>query len=250
MASEQEGREIFPDFVSAMLEIFDFVGVHRAFGNLPAQQLTSICKKLEKAVNGPVNAADETPNSTVARNFLFEARVAAQANKPDRGVVAILNSDSDTGIRIDRKNLWVECKRVTSQNKLEANVRDACNQLERQLATVVGSGHRGMLAVDVTKLFNRGDQLYVGKDDHELIASTQRMLDEFIEEQASMWQRVYASKNRKIIGTIFRLTFMATSEARNLLVHNAQWALSPRADVLPADLQLQKKLVASLQASE
>lgn len=249
-ASDQEGREIFPDFVSSMFEIFDFVGVHRAFGSLPAQQLTSIIKKLEKAVNGPVNAADETPNSTVARNFLFEACVAARAHHPDRGVEAILSADSDTGIRIDRKKVWVECKRVTSPSKLQANVRDACNQLGARLAAEVGSGHRGILAVDVSKLFNRGDKLYVSKDDNALVASAQRMLDEFIEEHASMWQRVYVSKNRKIIGTIFRLTFMAKSEARNLLVHNVQWALSPRADASATDLQLQKQLVASLQASE
>lgn len=65
-----------------------------------------------------------------------------------------------------------------------------------------------------------------------------------------MWQRVCTSKNRKIIGTIFRFTSTATSEAKNRLVRNAQWALSPRADAPVADLQLQKHLVASLQTFE
>lgn len=40
-ASDEEGREVFPDFVSTMREIFDFVSVHKAFGNLPTDELVS-----------------------------------------------------------------------------------------------------------------------------------------------------------------------------------------------------------------
>ncbi|RAS29772.1 hypothetical protein [Paraburkholderia bryophila] len=245
-ASDEEGREVFPDFVSSMFEIFEFVAVHRAFGSLPQEQLTAIVRKLEKAVNGPKNAADEAGNSAAARNFLFEACVAARVHRPASGVEAILSADSDTGIRIDRKKIWVECKRVTSVSKLEANVRDACNQLGKRFGAEVGSGHRGILAVDVTKIFNRGDKLYISQGDDELVASAERMLDEFIAQHAMLWQWIYASKHRKIIGTIFRLTFMAKSEASNLLVHNAHWGLTPRADASAADLQLLKQLVASM----
>lgn len=186
--SDEEGREVFPDFVSSMFEIFDFVAVRRAFGSLPQEQLTPIVNKLEKAVSGPRNAIDEGGNSAVARNFLFEACVAARVHQPANGVEAILTADSDTGIRMDRKKIWVECKRFTSVSKLEANVRDACNQLGKRLE--VGSGHRGILAIDVSKIFNRGDKLYISKGDDELVASAERMLDEFILQHAMLWQRI------------------------------------------------------------
>jgi hypothetical protein len=187
-ASDEEGREVFPDFVSSMFEIFDFVAVRRAFGSLPQEQLTPIVNKLEKAVSGPRNAIDEGGNSAVARNFLFEACVAARVHQPANGVEAILTANSDTGIRMDRKKIWVECKRFTSVSKLEANVRDACNQLGKRLE--VGSGHRGILAIDVSKIFNRGDKLYISKGDDELVASAERMLDEFILQHAMLWQRI------------------------------------------------------------
>ena len=108
-ASAAEAREIFPDFVSSMFEIFDFVSIHKAFQDVQSDQLTSIVEKLRKGVNGPINAADETSESTAARNFLFEATVAAKAHRPDRGVEAILDAKSDTGIRINGKKIWIEC---------------------------------------------------------------------------------------------------------------------------------------------
>ena len=70
-ASMNEGREMFPDFVSSMFEIFDFVSIHKALQGVPGDQLTSVIEKLRKAVNGPINAADETPDSTAARSFLL-----------------------------------------------------------------------------------------------------------------------------------------------------------------------------------
>ncbi|RUT67512.1 hypothetical protein D0817_26055, partial [Flavobacterium cupreum] len=81
---------------------------------MPPNQLASVIEKLRKGVNGPINAADETSESTAARNFLFEATVAAKAHRPDRGVEAILDAESDTGILINGKRIWVECKRVTT----------------------------------------------------------------------------------------------------------------------------------------
>lgn len=110
-ATADEGRQIFPDFVSSMFEVFDFVSIYKAFEGVPAHQLTSVIEKLQKGVNGPINAADETPDSTAARNFLFEAAVAAKAHRPDRDIEAILDARSDTGISLNGKKIWVECKR-------------------------------------------------------------------------------------------------------------------------------------------
>ena len=113
-ATADEGRQMFPDFVSSMFEVFDFVSIYKAFEDMPAHKLTSLVQKLQKGVNGPINAADETPGSTAARNFLFEAAVAAKAHRPAKGIEAILDANADTGISLNGKKIWVECKRVTT----------------------------------------------------------------------------------------------------------------------------------------
>lgn len=245
-ATVDEGRQIFPDFVNSMFEVFDFVNIHKAFDGVPADQLTSIAQKLQKGVNGPINAADETPESTTARNFLFEASVAAKAHRPDKGIAAILDARSDTGIRLNGKKLWVECKRVTTVEKIEGNARKASSQLETILAGEVGSGHRGIVAMDVSKVLNKGDKIFVTRNDNELLASVDRMMDQFIQKHSHIWQRVYERRQKKIIGTIIRFSFMATSEARNLLVHASQWAMNPRLSISTSDEQIQRQLVATL----
>jgi hypothetical protein len=245
-ASADEGRKIFPDFVSSMFEVFDFVSIYKAFERVPAQQLTSVVQKLQKGVNGPVNAADETPDSTAARNFLFEAAVAAKAHRPDKGIEAILDARSDTGISLNGKKLWVECKRVTTVERIESNARKASSQLETILAGEVGSGHRGIVALDVSKILNRGDKIFVTRNDNELLASVDRIMDQFIQEHSHIWQRVYERRHKKIVGTIIRFSFMASSEARNLLVHASQWAMNPRLGVATSDEQIQRQLVATL----
>lgn len=245
-ATADEGRQIFPDFVSSMFEVFDFVNIHKAFIGAPADQLTSIVQKLQKGVNGPINVADETPESTAARNFLFEASVAAKAHRPGKGIEAILDARSDTGTRVNGRKLWVECKRVTTVEKIGNNARKASSQLESIVAAEVGSGHRGIVAMDVSKVLNKGDKIFVTRNDYELMASVDRLMDQLIQKHSHIWQRVYERRQKKIIGTIIRFSFMATSEARNLLVHASQWAMNPRLGISPSDEQIQRQLVATL----
>lgn len=135
---------------------------------------------------------------------------------------------------------------VTTVDRIESNARKASSQLETILAGEVGSGHRGIVALDVSKILNRGDKIFVTRNDDELLVSVDRIMDRFIKERSNIWQRVYERRHRKIIGTIIRFSFMASSEARNLLVHASQWAMNPRLGVATSDEQTQRQLVATL----
>lgn len=245
-ASEDQGKAAFPDFVSSMFEVHDFIDIYKAFRDVPASELYQLIDKLQKGINGPINAADETPKSTAARNFLFEATMAARSHRPQVGVEAILNATSDTGIKIDKKKLWIECKRVTSNGQIEANVKKASSQLEAVIRNQNGSGHRGIVALDVTKIFNSGDQIYVSDNDFQLIASIDEKMDSFIRDYSEIWQNLYKRRDKKIIGTIIRFSFMATSESRNLLVHASQWGMNPRRGISDSDENIQKTLASYL----
>ena len=242
-ATAEEVREAYPDFISSSLEIHEFLHIHKAFAGEPVANLGAIAEKLQKAVNGPVNAGSETPASTAARNFLFEAATAAKVHHPDRGLKAILDVGSDTAVSVDGRTVWVECKRVTSAGKLEHNLRKACSQLAGSLAN---PEHRGLVAVDISKLFNSGDKILRADNDADLTAFLQQTMHDFVEQHIPMWERIYAIKHEQIIGTIFRLSCMAVSEERNLLVHAAQWVLSPRRDAAGADLRLLVRMAEAL----
>ena len=61
-------------------------------------------------------------------------------------------------------------------------------------------------------------------------------MDQFIEQHSAVWESVYRRRSPKVIGTIVRFAFMATSEERNLLVRASQWGLNPRLGAAESDL--------------
>ncbi|WP_284219093.1 hypothetical protein [Agaribacter marinus] len=248
LVSGERGKVGFADFVSSMFEVHDFIDIYNAFRDAPYSELTQLVDKLQKGIYGPINASNEKPNSTVARNFLFEATVAAKFHHPQIGVETILNATSDTGIKIGKKKLWVECKRVSTAGKIEANVKKASSQLETVIRRQKGSGHRGIVALDVTKIFYPDDNVYVSNTDSELITSIDRKMDSFIRNYSEIWQDLYRRRDKKIIGTIVRFSYMATSESRNLLVRASQWGMNPRRDISLSDENIQKALASYLKS--
>lgn len=248
-ASPEEAKKIFPDLVSSMLEIQDFVDVYEAFKSAPHGDLRGIAQKLQKGVNGPINAADETSQSTTARNFIFEALMAARAHRPKSGVVAILDSKSDTGIKFHNNKIWIECKRVTTVEKIEQNARKGSSQLENLLKGQPGSLNRGVVAMDISKILNSGNKIFVQENDSQLLSSVDSIMDQFIRQYSMKWQQVYARRHKKVIGTIIRFSFMSTSEVRKILVHTSQWAVNPRLGLSDSDNALLKSLAATLKGT-
>lgn len=159
-ASDSIAKDIFPDFVSSVSEIDSFIKIYKAFKDEPAENLSSIQTKLQKGVNGPLNAEDEKPKTSEARNFIFEALVAAKFHKPKHNISTILTASTDTAVEFEKKKIWIECKRVTSEKNLENNIRRASNQLGQQLSRKVGKkvnlGNKGLVALDFSKILHSG----------------------------------------------------------------------------------------------
>ncbi len=239
-------KKRFPNFVSSMFEIHDFIEVYNSFKSEDNQYLDEIIEKLKKGVKGPINSSAETPKSTTARNFLFEALFAAKVHRPEFGVKAILNAESDTGIKFDKYKIWVECKRISNSAKINSNVRTASNQLDKIIKKQKGAGHRGIVALEVTKLLNPNSELLVSNNDSSLSKSVDEIMDEFILRYSSIWQKIYTEKSNKILGTVIRFSFMSASEERNLIAHASQWGLNPRLGIKDGEKLLLQNLVANI----
>ncbi len=231
-ASDTLAKDIFPDFVSATAEIDSFIKIHQAFKDEPPGNLSSIKTKLQKGVNGPLNAEDEKPKTTEARNFIFEALVAAKFHNPEQNIFTILTASTDTAVMYEKKKIWIECKRVTSEKNLENNIRKASNQLDQQLSKKVGKkvhlGNKGLVALDFSKILHSGDHLLVKPNDAELLDSVGKITETFIAQHSGLWNKIFESKNKRIVGTLVHFSTMATSEERNLLVTVSDWGVNPK----------------------
>jgi hypothetical protein len=245
-APDDEVRRGFAEFLNTLQDVHDIVAVYRKFHLIPTHELLLIKAKLSKALNGPIKRHEERPNTTVARNFLFEALVAARLHHPEQNIQAILNTQSDTGFKFGSKKVWIECKRITSLDQLEKNIRDATRQLEKTFSKNPGNAHSGLVAIDVSKLFNDGSKILPKPTEDALLSEMRNYVEGFITKYRRDWEKVYQHRNKRIIGTLVRLSTMASVEERNLPTVATEWAVNPRDRLPDADHDFLQKLALTL----
>jgi len=234
-ASEEELKNIYPDTVNAMYEIMAIISIHNALGSVPLNEISGIKSKFKKSITGPYKVASETHKSNSARNYLFELLVMARLHNPQREIYVDFMSVTDTGVKFLKKKYLIECKRLQSENKIEANIRDASKQLDKALKSKIGSNHRGLISIDISKIFNPEFKLLIKENDKELLNHINLIMDKFIKEYSHIWQNILKTKNKKIVGVLVRVSFMGVSEERNLLSSCVQWVLNPKIGISETD---------------
>jgi hypothetical protein len=219
-----------PNITSAAFEVPAFLDIHQAFKNEKPSKLGGLAATLKKAVQGPTDLPNETHDNSAARNFLFEAITAAKVHNPEKGIRAILNAPSDTGFELGQFKVWVECKRMASQQQLRPRIAKACEQLTKTLIRHPHIRQRGLVAVDISKLITPPPPQYVFNvpRESEITVHAGKMIDKYIEDHWQEWENEYVGKDARIIGTILRLQLIVTSEDRGTYVHAVEWGLTPR----------------------
>lgn len=244
-STDQNARHVLsPAAQRAIFESDQFIDVYRTFHNIPSDDLSGIIDKLTKAVNGPVDVVDETDTSNEARNFLFEAVVAAKFHCSNHGRRAILDAAGDTGLTYLSRRIFVECKRLRSFKKLERRLRDACNQLTDALNGDNTRGHGGLVAVEVSNILAADDEVL---HDTSLCRRSVEYMDQFIVENSKVWQHIYLEKDHRIFGAIFRLSRFVQSEYDGLWVIATEWAINPRHLLGASESLYLKRLAKSLE---
>lgn len=228
---------------SAILESNMFIDVHRAFHQASPTELSGIVDKLKKSVGGTADIADETDKSSSARNFLFEAVVAAKFHCPNQGVHTFLDAPSDTGLTYLSRRIFVECKRLRSASGVENNVRKACNQLANALNADNTLRHGGLVAVDISSIISVDEKL---TDETLLNHYTALRMDQFIDSSSVDWQKVYPEKDSRIFGALFRFSRLIQSEVDGLWVIATEWAVNPRQNLGWSETRYMQRLARAL----
>ncbi len=216
--NSEEIRNNYPNAVNVLFETMAIIGIYESLKNEQVSSLTGVIEKLKKAINGPDSSIDETHSNQEARNFLFEAHTVATIYHPDKYLFAIFNSPTDTAFTFMDKTVFIECKRIHSADKLEKNIRKACNQLKVAFSKNNKIKHRGLVAIEVSKPINPDFNLLVAPNDNLLIASLNTHLNNFINKNYYVWNKVFNDKSSKIIGILVRISYMGVSQEKNLLV--------------------------------
>lgn len=138
----QEKLEEFNVATECYKEISNIYYIFKSFQN---EEQQGFIDRLKKTVAG--QDLPEAGSAGPSRNFLFELSVASMFS--NAGYCIDFNSQTDVIARSENYEIYIECKKLSSDKKLEDNFKAAGKQLEREIGNS-GGKVRGIIFIDVT----------------------------------------------------------------------------------------------------
>lgn len=160
-------RTDFQEIVFSIVESSELDIVYQQLKHADASFLRS---RLKLVAKGPLLIDDEDPAASTGqpRDFLFELLMLAHLRSS--GFEVVYDSMADAHCRFESRNLLFECKRPQTKHTLERNFLKAKDQLTKSLNEIGGSYSRGVIALAVSKVLNKGKMLMSAKNSPELSA--------------------------------------------------------------------------------
>lgn len=167
-----------------------------------------------QAVNGPTTLEAERPETSDARNRIFELVMAAlfrAANFPIKFV-----EPADAVVNAFNVKCFLECKRIQSEKRLEERIREASSQIEDRLGKQPSKKSRGLIAVDISKAENDGTVYCNATSSDHLSRQVDTILDCFITRNK---RKLISRLSPRVLATIVYIRIPAVIEDAALLAN-------------------------------
>lgn len=133
---------------------------------------------LKRALDGHADGAQETSRSNQGRNAMFELSIAAAVAR--QGLKPAFSLDKpDLQFQFEGRRVLMECKRVFSEGGIDEAMSVGIRQLRKKVD--VSAGDVGLVAVNISRLFNRGDGWWAIKGDVHPVRVLSNMINRIIE---------------------------------------------------------------------
>lgn len=192
---EQAEKEFeFNAFVNAAHEVAEIV---RLYEGLSGQKDQSFVARLKDSIKGQeLYVLDSDGRS--GRDFTFELAIASKFVKA--GYFVDFGHDADLKAVRDGMTVFVECKRLKSNKKVQRRIKDGLKQLHKRYVKSDDPQYsRGFLALSIGKLVNKNLGLLEADDPHRLGQKAFAHNRKFITEFGSHWQNV---TDKRTLGTV------------------------------------------------
>ena len=139
---------------------------------LPRLEWRLLKEKFGRVLNGPLHPQEETSESSLARNTMFELHLSGYLNH--KGIAADICDNPDISCAIGGRRVFIQCKRPFRRKSIRSNIRDALRQLSYDLNEARDVRNRGVVAISLSHAVNPGEmhmQVKTEQDINRAIAS-------------------------------------------------------------------------------
>jgi hypothetical protein len=164
----------FHEFLNAHMEVAEVI---RIFNTLSHRDFYEFSEQLKKVTAGQPfrNISKNDPS----RNFMFELTTASRFI--NAGFEVQLNHLADiVVVKKDFPKMFVECKRITSLKRVQANVKKANEQLKKRIHSDKSQLCRGIVFLNVNELINPDNAMSVVNNVHDLQKMSSKLLESFV----------------------------------------------------------------------
>jgi hypothetical protein len=164
-------------------------------------------KVLKDALDGPADLQSESEKSSRGRNTMFEIAIAGRLARA--GLRPTLGQEPDVHTEFHDRKIFIQCKRVFSENGISKRLVEAGKQLKRDLVHSCDPRDCGIIAISISRAFNKGDKLLVAHDEDALRRKLNDEIDAIMRVAVEDYRHV---TEPKIAGVLYHLSTPAFLE--------------------------------------
>ncbi|NVK72080.1 MAG: hypothetical protein HWE24_01265 [Oceanospirillaceae bacterium] len=193
-----ELKDVVRRYLNASREIHELLRIVNALKRV--EDNDSFLDQLRKTASG--NAGRLINHKDQSRNFSFELDVASRFIFA--GFEVDLTGTADLRVLINGKNLYVECKRVTSMKQLGKRIKSANQQLLRRLKRDSSKQSRGLVAVEVSHLVDFDESIWGYKTNEDLWNASAEIINSFVRNNEDDFNK---GSTKRLLGVLAQITF-------------------------------------------
>lgn len=173
----------FESWVNAAIEVDELVRIYDGLNMVDSIDLST---RLEDSLKGhELYIMDGKDRS--GRDFGFELSIASKFVAA--GYSVDFGDDADLRLNYNDTTLFVECKRLKSDKKIQKRIKEGIKQLHKRYSSSPDPVNaRGILAISIGKVVNQNLGLLEGETFEDLGKKASRYNMAFIEKYKKYWQ--------------------------------------------------------------
>lgn len=190
------------EYIFTLIESNSLFKVYNEFHSYPNNFVSN--EKLRTIISGPYLPSDEElgTDDTNPRNMLFELELSAFVHSFGIKILGF----NDLVFEFDNKKVYVECKRIASKKRLEANIKKAASQLDNKINE---ENKVGLIAISLDKFSGLDKNFLYLKDIKWVLDEAYKLCDKFVKENDVVLKSV---SDEKIKGYILLFKFYAQEQ--------------------------------------